>query len=338
MTSVSDEYLEESDRSAEQDEEEQEAGEEQDNIERPQQQDQDEDEGEEHVHEDSSSLSDIQQEQAERDFIEQQNKQSQQKQLLQKPRAVQSQMQNSGRDKDSRMDKKSSLHTTNTRARPPRQSVQIDPVEKYSEVQDPSDQYLSPGEEPSRMEQVAETGELVPYNRKQLIKEYGKMQAWRNAFVSWQAQKENYVIYQNAGFDEEKGKDRWTASHYQLYPLTSGQKFRLDNMLAKLNDLKRAAQNNDKEYKNVYTQIAKTELDLVKLKLEMYFRLYVGAVNKQTGRIDDPDDEFEKSSSADVRDMIESAEWAFQWVPKWRRIKPSVDSGSKAEKELTMIR
>ena len=287
------------------------------------QHEQDEDEGQQQQQQQQQQdrSAETQQEKEEREFLEQQQRQSTQRQI-QRPASVKRQMESSGRSK----------------GRAPRASVTVDPIERYSEIDKPSDQYRRPGDEPSRMEQIMETGELVPYNRKQLIKEYGKMQAWKNAYVSWQAQRDDYVIYQNAGYDEEKGADKWVAAHYQLYPLTTGQHFRIDAMNARLNDLKRAAQNNDKDVKDVYNEIRKTEINIVKLKLELYFRLHVGRIDPKSGVTDDPDDEFEYSSWADVRDNIESAEWAFQWVPKWRRIKPSVDSGSKADKELSMIR
>lgn len=266
----------------------------------------------------------------------QQQQQSQQKQQHQhqqkppKPEAVQRQMDKSGRQ------------------RPPRSSIEMKPIEKYSEVGNPTDKFLPKGQEPSRVEELSRTGELLPYNRKQLLKEYGRMQATRNAFIAWQAQRDDYVIYQNAGYDEEKGMDRWTPEHYQLNPLTTGQHFRIDRMSDKMLDLRRAIQLNDATVKNPNSQARKAEISLLKLKLELYFRMYIGKYyHKETGEeveLDDPDgvleseDEFERASWQDVRDMVEAAEWAFQWVPRSRRIKPSADSGSKAETEYDMIR
>lgn len=261
---------------------------------------------------------------------QQQQKQQQSQQRLSKPEAVERQMNQSGRQ------------------RPPRSSIEMRPIEKYSEVRNPSDKFLPKGQEPSRVEELARTGELLPYNRKQLLKEYGRMQASRNSFVTWQAQRDDYVIYQNAGYDENKGMDRWTPVHYQLNPLTTGQHYRIDMMSDKLLDLRRAIQINDTTVKNPNTQARKTEINLLKLKLELYFRMYIGKYyHRETGEEVDPDnpdgvleseDEFERSSWQDVRDMIEAAEWAFQWVPRSRRIKQSADSGSKAETEYDMIR
>ena len=241
---------------------------------------------------------------------------------LGKPKAVTQQMQQSGRDPDVR------------RERRPKQPITMKPIETYREVDNPSDQLLPPGTEPSRLDILTNTGVLTPYTRKQLTQEYSKMQQIRNAFVIWQAQQEDFIIYQDAGFDESKGKTRWKPIKYQLYPMTTGQRFRITELQAKFDDLRRDIANNDRTIRRGNTQLRKVEIDLLKLKLETYFRMNIGEVDKETGRIEDPDDEFEGSSWMDVRDMIESAEWAFQFVPKSRRIKSSEVSGS--EKEETM--
>jgi hypothetical protein len=160
------------------------------------------------------------------------------------------------------------------------------------------------------------------------------MQQMRNAFVIWQSQQEDYIIYQDAGFDEAKGKTRWKPVKYQLYPMTTGQRFRITELQAKFDDLRRDIANNDKTIRRGNKQLREAEIELMKLKLETYFRMNIGEVDPQTGRIEDPDDEFEGSSWMDVRDMIEAAEWAFMFVPKSRRIKPSELSGSDKE-EMT---
>lgn len=206
------------------------------------------------------------------------------------------------------------------RQRPPKSSVTVNEIERYSEIDNPTDQLVERGGEPSRRQQVLDTGELVPYNRKQLVKEYSKMQAYRNAFVAWQAQQEDYVIYQYAGYDREEGLDRWSPTKYQFNPLTMGQFNKLQDLESKLNDLKRAAQNNDKTIKDVYKQVREYERNVWKLKCELYFRM-------------DVEEEFEISSYADVRDMLEAWEWCNAWVPKSRRIKPSDGSGSKDKRE-----
>jgi hypothetical protein len=253
------------------------------------------------------------QEEAEQDQREITNKK------LAKPKIVASQMQQSGRDPNAR------------RERRPKQPITMKPIEEYREVDNPSDQFMAPGTEPSRLDVLTGTGVLTPYTRKQLQKEYSRMQQIRNAFVIWQSQQDDFVIYQDAGFDETKGKTRWKPIRYQLYPMTTGQRFRITELQAKFEDLRRDIANNDRTIKRGNEQLRKTEIDLLKLKLETYFRMNIGEIDPVTKRIEDPDDEFEGSSWMDVRDMIESAEWAFQFVPKSRRIKSSEQSGSETQ-------
>lgn len=241
---------------------------------------------------------------------------------LNKPKAVAAQMQQSGRDLNAR------------RERRPKTPINMKPIEEYREVDNPSDQYLAPGQEPSRFDVLTNTGVLTPYTRKQLTKEYSRMQAIRNAFVIWQSQQEDYIIYQDAGFDETKGKTRWKPIRYQLYPMTTGQRFRITELQAKFDDLRRDITNNDRSIKRGNTQLRNTEIELLKLKLETYFRMNIGQIDPTTKRIEDPDDEFEGSSWMDVRDMIEAAEWAFMFVPKSRRIKSSEQSGSDKEEMM----
>jgi hypothetical protein len=262
----------------------------------------------------------------EEDTAEQQEEEAEQEQKeissskrLNKPKVVASQMRQSGRDSEVR------------RERRPKTSITMKPIEQYKEVDNPSDQYLPPGTEPSRLDVLSGTGVLTPYTRQQLTKEYSRMQQIRNAFVIWQSQQEDYIIYQDAGFDETKGKTRWKPIHYQLYPMTTGQRFRITELQAKFEDLRRDIANNDTTIKRGNKQLRETEIELLKLKLATYFRMNIGEIDPVTKRIEDPDDEFEGSSWWDVRDMIESAEWAFQFVPKSRRIKLSEQSGSETQ-------
>ena len=267
--------------------------------------------------EDEQELSEEEAEEQEEE-AEQEQKEATNKKLV-KPKAVASQMRQSGRDAEAR------------RERRPKTSITMKPIEQYKEVDNPSDQFMAPGTEPSRLDVLSGTGVLTPYTRQQLTKEYSRMQQIRNAFVIWQSQQEDFIIYQDAGFDETKGKTRWKPIRYQLYPMTTGQRFKITELQAKFEDLRRDIANNDRTIKRGNTQLRTTEIELLKLKLETYFRMNIGEVDPQTGRIEDPDDEFEGSSWMDVRDMIESAEWAFQFVPKSRRIKSSEQSGSETQ-------
>ena len=245
-----------------------------------------------------------------------------------KPKSVQQQMQQSGRDIRSRQQRRHEERTG--RERRPQVSSNISPTEKYSEVDNPSDQFLPIGQEPSRMDMLTGTGVLSPYTRKQVLKEYNRMQAVRNAFVAWQSQQRYYVIYQDAGYDESEGKQKWRPIKYELYPMTTSQHFRIREMQADLDDLRRAITNNDRDIKHPNRLARKAEIDLIKLKLQTYFRMIIIPPDPRTHERD-PDDEFEGSSWMDVRDMLEAADWAFSWVPPSRRIKSSDDSGSEKE-------
>lgn len=253
-----------------------------------------------------------------------------------KPKSVQQQMDKSGRDirsrQERRREERDSSGSSNQRQRRPQTSSNLSPTEKYSEVDNPSDQFLPPGQEPSRLDTLTGTGVLSPYTRKQVLKEYNRMQAVRNAFVAWQSQQRYYVIYQDAGYDENEGKQKWRPIKYELYPLTTSQHFRIRDMQAELDDLRRDITNNVQEIRHPNKLARKAELDLVKLKLQTYFRMVIIPPDPRTHERD-PDDEFEGSSWADVRDMLEAADWAFSWVPPSRRIKSSESSGSEKEED-----
>ena len=224
------------------------------------------------------------------------------------------------------------------RNRQPQESPVDTNIERYEEVNNPGSQLLPPGVEASRAQQLLAAGELQGIGRKALLRAASRMQAYRTAFIEWQAQREDYVIFQNTGSDPETGNDKWEPMHYTLHYLTMGQRDLLDDMTGKLEDLKRAAINNDVTVKDVNYQIRKTVKEINKYKLRTYFRMYIGEPDKETGVLD-PDDEYRRSSSVDIRDMLDSAEWCFQWVPKSRRIKPSDTSGSKEDgADYDMIR
>jgi hypothetical protein len=222
------------------------------------------------------------------------------------------------------------------RNRLPQESPVDSNIERYSEVENPSSQLLDPGVEPSRAQQLFAAGELQGIGRKALIRAASRMQAYRTAFIEWQAQRDDYIIFQNVGTDSKTGKDQWEPVTYRLHFLTMGQEERMRDMTATLSDLQRAQQNNDTSVSAVNTKIRKVQKAILRFKLRTYFRMYISDKDPEDGTID-PDDELQRASSVDVRDMIDSAEWAFQWVPKSRRIKPSELSGSKAESEYGMI-
>lgn len=222
------------------------------------------------------------------------------------------------------------------RIRMPQESPVDSNIEKYSEVDNPSAQILPPGEEPSRAAQLFNAGELQGIGRKALIRAASRMQAYRTAFIEWQSQRDDYKIFQNTGTDPDTGKDIWAPVTYQLHFLTVSQEEKLRDMNATLADLQRAQQNNDQSITAVNTKIRKVQKAILRYKLRTYFRFLIDE-DPDTNEVG-PDDELHRASSVDVRDMVDSAEWAFQWVPKSRRIKPSEVSGSRRENEFAMIR
>jgi hypothetical protein len=219
------------------------------------------------------------------------------------------------------------------RNRPPQEAAVETTIERYSEVDNPSNQLLPRGVEASRAQQLLAAGELQGVGRKALLKAASRMQAYRTAFIEWQAQRDDYVIFTNTGTDQETGLDNWEPMHYSIHFMTVGQDDKLRDMNATLEDLNRAALNNDTTVKDVNKQIRKMQKAIRNYKLRTYFRMYVGEEDKETGMVLDPDDELQRASNVDVRDMLDSADWCFQWVPKSRRIKPSEVSGSKVETE-----
>lgn len=214
------------------------------------------------------------------------------------------------------------------RVRMPQESPVETGMENYSEVENPSSQLLPPGEQPSRAQQLWQIGELQGIGREALVNAASRMQAYRYAFIDWQSQREDYKIFQNVGTDPDTGMDKWEPMTYRLHFLTMGQEEKLRDMVAVLEDHRRARANNDTTVMDVNKKIRKLEKQVTRYKLRTYFRMFISEPDPQTGAID-PDDEYQRASQVDIRDMIDSAEWCFQWVPKSRRIPPSAASGSR---------
>lgn len=254
------------------------------------------------------------------------SKQSKQSKSLAKgkPEGVQRQMEQSGRN------------------RPPTEShkPRAPPV-KYNEVTRPSTKYMERGQQPSRAAEVAVAGALVPSEgREAFMKALGKIQASRTDFLEWQAGQTDYVIYQNRGWDEENKVDVWEPNIYNVHYLTTGQQRRLTHLENQIRLLRRIANRQDQTTvpEDIDMQIEAADDELLKLKLSLYFRMYIGEVDPETNVTNDPNDEFEGSSWPDVRDMIEAAEWYFQGVPKSQRDRRSESFGSKGAKGYAGIK
>lgn len=217
--------------------------------------------------------------------------------------------------------------------RRPQSSVVSKPISRYQEIDNPSSQLTPPGSGNafvrSRMDQIMETGELAGKNRKYIADEFSKIQADVNAFIVWQANREEYVVYQNNGYDENEGKDRWDPQTYYFNALTMGQHMKLQKILALYNDLVRARDNNDRSVTDVNLQVDRAAANIWKAKAELYFRMYIGKYyHKDTNEevdADDPDgvleteDEFEKTNQKDLDLAIQAYEWANLNLSNWKK-------------------
>lgn len=205
------------------------------------------------------------------------------------------------------------------RGRKPQRSSRIETT-NWDEIENPESQYSLPGEAPNRTryQQVFEAGGLDGYLGTNVFrKEIAKLQDEQNAFVAWQAKQDEYIIYQNVEFDEEKGMDKWEPISYQYYPLTVGQRFALQKLESEQLDLQRAVQNNDRSIDHANERLYKVTVELLKEQCARYLRM-------------DVDNEFEISNYADVTLAIASARYAEAHVPKSQKARlPLVSSKEK---------
>lgn len=226
--------------------------------------------------------------------------------------------------------------------RRPQSSVVSKPISRYREIDSPSVQSVPPGTGntfvQSRMQQVLNTGELAGKNQQFVADEYAKVQQELNAFIVWQANREDYVVYQYSGYNEEIQKDDWAPQKYVFNPLTMGQYRRLQKVLATYNDLVRARDNNDRSVQDVNSQVDRASINIWKCKAELYFRMYIGRYfHKDTNEEVDEDDEngilevedeFEKTNHKDLDLAIQAYEWASQNLSQWKRGRSYAKSSS----------
>lgn len=203
------------------------------------------------------------------------------------------------------------------RGRKPQRSSRIETT-NFEEVDNPEEQFSLPGEAPgrSRYQQVLEAGALDGYIGTNVFrKEIAKLQDEQNAFVAWQAKQDDYIIYQNVDYDEEKQMDRWEPVSYSYYPLTVGQRLGLQKLEAEVNDLARSIQNNDRQVSNANERHYNKSVELLKEQCARYLRM-------------DVEKEFEISNYADVTLAIASARYAELHVPKSAKARMPLTSSS----------
>ena len=213
------------------------------------------------------------------------------------------------------------------KGRKPQRSSRIETT-NWDEVENPGEQYSLPGEAPgrSRFDQVFESGALDGYiGTNTFRKEIAKLQDEQNAFIAWQAKQDEYVIYQNVDFDNDKEMDKWEPVSYQYYPLTVGQRLALQKLEAEVNDLNRAVQNNDRRIDHANERLYEKTVDLLKEQCARYLRM-------------DVDKEFEISNYADVTLAIASARYAELHIPKSQRERmPKPSSTTSKDKKYSGI-
>jgi hypothetical protein len=187
-------------------------------------------------------------------------------------------------------------------------SPRVKEIERHSQVDKPQTQWTKPGQTPkARSQIISETGELESISSFDIQKEVNDSQAERARFVSWQARQKKFTMYKFIMYDEEKGMDRWDPMSYTFYPLTVGQWRGIQMQEAKERDL--AARINDKDIKDANQQLIKTQIDTLKMKCGLFFRMDVNEyIEDENGdRVPNPDYEFEFMNWQDLRDCVEAA-------------------------------
>ena len=194
--------------------------------------------------------------------------------------------------------------------RKPQRSSRIETTD-FDEVENPGTQWSNPGDPPgrSRFNQVLDSGQLDGYIGTNVFrKEISKLQDDQNAFIAWQAKQDEYIIYQNVDYDEEKGQDKWEAVSYQYWPLTVGQRLGLQKLEAEVNDLSRSIQNNDRTVDHANERLYEKTVQMLQEQCARYLRM-------------DIDKEFEISNYADVTLAIASARYAELHIPKLQKMR-----------------
>ena len=187
-------------------------------------------------------------------------------------------------------------------------SPRVKEIERHSQVDKPQTQWTKPGQTPkARSQIISETGELESISSFDIQKEVNDSQAERARFVSWQARQKKFVMYKFIMYDEERGMDRWDPIEYTFYPLTVGQWKAIQMQEAKERDL--AGKINDKDIKDANQQLIKTQIDTLKMKCGLFFRMDVNEFieDENEDRVPNPDYEFEFMNWQDLRDCVEAA-------------------------------
>jgi len=179
-------------------------------------------------------------------------------------------------------------------------------LEDLSVLDEPGALYSEPGEDllEGRFEQVEKTGVLDNIIGGNVFEEeQRKLNNQINAFVSWQAAQDKYFIYLNVGYDKKLGKDKWLPKVYRFNPLTVGNQLRINRLVAVVDDLRRAVNNNDTRVSNANIKLQQALENLMKLQCQIYFRM-------------DTTKELLIAHFNDINLMIQSAQYCSAQVPQ----------------------
>jgi hypothetical protein len=169
---------------------------------------------------------------------------------------------------------------------------------RYSDVNNPKTQWVRHDEKPkSRAEIIQESGALKSISNFDIQKELQHLQSERAAFVAWQANQSEFVMHKFVMYDSDTGMDRWDPITYSFYPLTLGQWRAVQMQEAKERDLQRSL--DDKDVKDAHQQLALTQIETLKLKCGLFFRMNIDESSEGY--------EFEYINWPDLRDAVEAA-------------------------------
>lgn len=225
------------------------------------------------------------------------------------------------------------LEKAEKKGRKPQRSSRLENSD-LGEVYNPGEQFSEPGQAPgrSRLDQALDSGVLDGYiGTNTFRKEMTKLQDEQNAFVAWQAKQDEYIIYQNVDFDEDKGQDKWEPVSYQYYPLTVGQRLGLQKLESIANSLNRAVQNNRPE--QLLVDRLNRENETYKTLDEWAYEKNLQLMQEQAARYlrMDVDKEFEISNYADLTLMIAAARYKELHIPQSQRERMPAQSSTTSK-------
>lgn len=242
-------------------------------------------------------------------------------------------------DQTPQNDKKLNRRERRALNRKPQRSNRL-PSTGFDDVDNPKTKYSLRGQPPDkgRFDDVYESGALDGMlGTNAFRKETAALADEQNAFVVWQAKQDEFMIYQNVGFDKEKEMDVWEPTYYKYYPLTVGDRLNLQSLEAEVNDLVRAITNNDNAFITSLNQQRREEgLPIIGAN-KLHYEKSVDYLKEQCARYlrMDVEKEFIISNYVDVVLAILSAKYAELHIPKYQKARQS--SSTSKEKKFSGV-